>query len=102
MLAPALGDTGMNAADVDGAGSGAAVALQSRCHWRSTPPILQCRRHAQRAALDPRKHQAFRAVDDPAFFYGLSPPSSAVRRLIGRSVWNTQWKTCHPCLWLAQ
>ena len=43
-----------------------------------------------------RKHQAFRAVDDPAFFYSLVPQEFTSRRLIGRSVWNSQWKLVIP------
>jgi len=43
-----------------------------------------------------RKHQAFRAVDDPAFFYGLQPAEFGSSRLVGRSVWNTQWKLVIP------
>ena len=43
-----------------------------------------------------RKHQAFRAVDDPAFFYGLQPAEFGSSRLVGRSVWNTQWKIVIP------
>ena len=43
-----------------------------------------------------RQHQAFRAVDDPAFFYGLQPAEFGSSRLIGRSVWNTQWKLVIP------
>jgi hypothetical protein len=43
-----------------------------------------------------RKHQAFRAVNDPAFFYGLQPAEFGSSRLVGRSVWNTQWKIVIP------
>mgnify|MGYP001148894300 CR=1 FL=1 len=43
-----------------------------------------------------RKHQAFRAVDDPAFFYSIIPAEYTNSRLIGRSVWNTQWKIVIP------
>jgi len=44
-----------------------------------------------------RKHQAFRAVADPSLFEGGDLPivfSNA--RLIGRSVWNSQWKIVIP------
>jgi hypothetical protein len=44
----------------------------------------------------PRKHAAFRAVDDPAYFYGSVPAEFTNSRLIGRSVWNTQWKLIIP------
>lgn len=43
-----------------------------------------------------RKHQAFRAVNDPAVFYGLVPTEFTNSRLIGRSVWNGQWKLVIP------
>ncbi|MCC5844440.1 MAG: hypothetical protein JJU05_09330 [Verrucomicrobia bacterium] len=43
-----------------------------------------------------RKHQAFRPVDDPAYFYSTLPHEFTNRRLIGRSVWNTQWKLVIP------
>ena len=43
-----------------------------------------------------RKHQAFRPVDDPAFFYSRIPQEFTNSRLIGRSVWNTQWKIVIP------
>lgn len=43
-----------------------------------------------------RKHQAFRPVADPAFFYSSIPGEFTNSRLIGRSVWNTQWKIVIP------
>jgi hypothetical protein len=43
-----------------------------------------------------RKHQAFRPVNDPAFFYSNIPAEYTNSRLIGRSVWNTQWKIVIP------
>ena len=43
-----------------------------------------------------RKHQAFRAVDDPVYFYSAIPTEFTNSRLIGRSVWNTQWKIVIP------
>ncbi len=44
----------------------------------------------------PRKHAAFRAVDDPAYFYSSVPAEFTNSRLIGRSVWNSQWKLVIP------
>lgn len=44
----------------------------------------------------PRKHQAFRAVDDPVYFYSSMPSEFTNSRLIGRSVWNSQWKIVIP------
>ena len=43
-----------------------------------------------------RKHQAFRPVNDPAFFYSNIPLEFTNSRLIGRSVWNSQWKIVIP------
>jgi hypothetical protein len=43
-----------------------------------------------------RKHQAFRPVNDPAFFYSNIPAEYTNSRLIGRSVWNTRWKIVIP------
>lgn len=43
-----------------------------------------------------RKHQAFRPVDDAALFYGLQKSEFQSSRLVGRSVWNTQWKLVIP------
>jgi hypothetical protein len=44
----------------------------------------------------PRKHGAFRAVNDPAYFYSSMPAEFTNSRLIGRSVWNSQWKIVIP------
>ncbi len=43
-----------------------------------------------------RKHQAFRPVNDPAFFYSTLPGEFTSSRLVGRSVWNSQWKLVIP------
>ncbi len=43
-----------------------------------------------------RKHQAFRAVDDPAYFFSSMPTEFTNSRLISRSVWNSQWKLVIP------
>lgn len=43
-----------------------------------------------------RKHQAFRPVNDPVFFYSRVPEEFTNTRLIGRSVWNSQWKIVIP------
>ena len=43
-----------------------------------------------------RKHQAFRPVADPAFFYSTIPAEFTNSRLIARSVWNSQWKIVIP------
>ena len=44
-----------------------------------------------------RKHQAFRMVADPAMYEdGSLPTVFTTARLIGRSVWNSQWKIVIP------
>ncbi len=43
-----------------------------------------------------RKHQAFRPVNDPVFFYGSVPAEFTSSRLVGRSVWNSGWKIVIP------
>jgi len=43
-----------------------------------------------------RQHQAFRPVNDPAFFYSLIPQEFTSSRLVGRSVWNSGWKIVIP------
>ncbi|MDP0490610.1 MAG: hypothetical protein Q7Q71_06135 [Verrucomicrobiota bacterium JB023] len=43
-----------------------------------------------------RKHQAFRPVADASFFYSRVPSEFTNTRLVGRSVWNSQWKIVIP------
>ena len=43
-----------------------------------------------------RQHQAFRAVADPSILLGDLPTEFTSRRLVGRSVWNTEWKIIIP------
>jgi hypothetical protein len=43
-----------------------------------------------------RKHQTFRAVDNPEVFYSRIPAEFTSSRLIGRSVWNSEWKIVIP------
>ncbi len=47
-----------------------------------------------------RKHQAFRPVSDPAFFYSSVPAEFTSSRLVGRSVWNGGWKLVIPAYML--
>jgi hypothetical protein len=35
-------------------------------------------------------------VNDPTFFFSVVPSEFTNTRLIGRSVWNTQWKIVIP------
>ncbi|GAA5481959.1 hypothetical protein [Haloferula sargassicola] len=43
-----------------------------------------------------RKHQAFRPVNDASYFYSTLPSEFTNSRLVGRSVWNSQWKLVIP------
>ncbi|MES2707022.1 MAG: hypothetical protein V4726_10520 [Verrucomicrobiota bacterium] len=45
-----------------------------------------------------RKHQPLRAVGDPELFEGDFPIIYSSARLIGRSVWNSQWKIVIPAV----
>ena len=47
-----------------------------------------------------RKHQGMRAVSDPSLFDGDFPVIYSSARLIGRSVWNNQWKIVIPAVTL--
>jgi hypothetical protein len=49
-----------------------------------------------------RKHQAFRPVSDPAFFYSPIPTEFTNTRLVGRSVWNGRWKIVIPAYTLLE
>jgi hypothetical protein len=46
--------------------------------------------------FEPRRHQAFRAVDNPSFFYSPFYEEFTSSRLIGRSAWNSGWKLVIP------
>jgi hypothetical protein len=43
-----------------------------------------------------RKHPAFRAVDNRGYFYSTLQNDFTSSRLVGRSVWNSQWKIVIP------
>ena len=50
-----------------------------------------------------RKHQAFRMVADPSLYEaGDLPLVYTNARLIGRSVWNSQWKIVIPAVTLLE
>jgi hypothetical protein len=44
----------------------------------------------------PRKHQPFRATDNPGLFFVPGMTEFTNRRLVGRSVWNSEWKLVIP------
>lgn len=95
MRAPALGDTGVirswNVADqalplpynLGGTAFNDTALFNANGTLSEQPWIL-------------RKHQAFRPVDDPAYFYSFIPAEFTSSRLVGRSVWNSQWKLVIP------
>ena len=64
----------------------------------STPDFFQSTDSLSEEFLIPRKHQAFRAVDDEIFFFNqlVDNDDFTNRRLIGRSVWNSRWKLLIP------
>lgn len=64
----------------------------------STAPLYQSNDSLAEPLFATRKHQAFRPISDAALFssdlYSESEHTSS--RLIGRSVWNSQWKLVIP------
>ena len=64
----------------------------------STPEFFRSADSLTEEFLIPRKHQAFRAVDDEFFFFNqlVENDDFTNRRLIGRSVWNSRWKLVIP------
>jgi hypothetical protein len=95
MLAPAFGDTGVirswNVAD---------QALPLPYNLGATDfngtQFFQTNGTLSEQPWIIRKHQAFRPVNDPAFFFSTLPQEFTSSRLIGRSVWNSQWKIVIP------
>ncbi len=45
---------------------------------------------------EPRRHASFRATDHPEVFYTGSAQDYSSSRLVGRSVWNSNWKLAIP------
>jgi hypothetical protein len=67
----------------------------------STKPLWQSSDSLTEPLFAIRKHQSFRPVSNPALFNALSAGSLqrsqyTNSRLIGRSVWNSQWKLVIP------
>lgn len=52
-------------------------------------------RSLDESIFSPRKHQAFRAVDLPWYFY-FDEDLFTNKRLVGRSAWNSKWKIIIP------
>jgi hypothetical protein len=95
MLAPPLGDSGaVRAFNVNDQAlplpfNLGATAFSSAQFFTATGTLSE-------APWILRKHQAFRPVSDPAFFYGTVPAEFTSSRLVGRSVWNSSWKIVIP------
>jgi hypothetical protein len=69
----------------------------------STKPFYSSSESLTEPLFTLRKHQAFRPVDSAAVFSGNPYSGTSLqfsqftnRRLIGRSVWNSQWKLVIP------
>ncbi len=95
MLAPPLGDTGQlrewNVND-----QALPLPFNLGASSFSTTQFFTAQDTLTEQPWIPRKHQAFRVVNDPALFYSRMPDEFTCRRLVGRSAWNTQWKIVIP------
>jgi hypothetical protein len=95
MLAPPLGDTGaVRAFDVRDQALPLPFNLGATAF--STTQFFNASGTLSEAPWILRKHQSFRPVSDPAFFYSSVPAEFTSSRLVGRSVWNSQWKIVIP------
>ena len=95
MLAPPLGDTGaVRAFNVHDQALPLPFNLGATAF--STTQFFNAAGTLSEAPWILRKHQAFRPVNDPAFFYTTVPAEFTSSRLVGRSVWNSGWKLVIP------
>ncbi len=95
MLAPPLGDTGeVRAFDVHDQALPLPFNLGATSF--SSTQFFNASGTLNEAPWVLRKHQAFRPVSDPAFFYGTVPSEFTSSRLVGRSAWNGGWKIVIP------
>jgi hypothetical protein len=95
MLAPPLGDTGaVRAFNVNDQALPLPFNLGATAF--STTQFYNANGTLSEQPWIVRKHQAFRPVSDPAFFYGSMPAEFTNARLVGRSVWNSGWKIVIP------
>ena len=95
MLAPPLGDTGsVRAFAVHDQALPLPFNLGATSF--STTQFFNAAGTLSEAPWILRKHQAFRPVNDPVFFYGSVPAEFTSSRLVGRSVWNSGWKIVIP------
>ncbi len=95
MLAPPLGDTGavraFNVAD-----QALPLPFNLGATAFSTTQFYNANGTLSEQPWILRKHQAFRPVSDPAFFYSSIPSEFTSSRLVGRSAWNGGWKIVIP------
>ena len=95
MLAPPLGDTGaVRSFDVKDQALPLPFNLGATSF--SSTQFFNANGTLSEAPWILRKHQAFRPVSDPAFFYSSVPAEFTSSRLVGRSVWNGGWKIVIP------
>ncbi len=95
MLAPPLGDTGaVRAFDV--LDQALPLPFNLGATSFSSTQFYNANGTLSEAPWILRKHQAFRPVNDPTFFYSSVPAEFTSSRLVGRSVWNGQWKLVIP------
>ncbi len=95
MLAPPLGDTGMVRA-FDVRDQALPLPFNLGATSFSTTQFFNANGTLSEAPWILRKHQSFRPVSDPAFFYSSVPAEFTSSRLVGRSVWNSRWKIVIP------
>jgi hypothetical protein len=95
MLAPPLGDTG-TVRTFDVKDQALPLPFNLGATSFSTTQFFNANGTLSEAPWILRKHQAFRPVSDPAFFYSTVPAEFTSSRLVGRSVWNGGWKLVIP------
>jgi hypothetical protein len=99
MLAPPLGDTGA-ARSFTVHDQALPLPFNLGATAFSTTQFFNANGTLSEAPWILRKHQAFRPVSDPAFFYSSVPADFTNSRLVGRSVWNSGWKIVIPAFTL--
>ncbi len=95
MLAPPLGDTGIVRA-FDVRDQALPLPFNLGATQFSSTQFFNANGTLSEQPWILRKHQAFRPVNDPAFFYSSMPAEFTSSRLVGRSVWNGGWKIVIP------
>ena len=99
MLAPPLGDTG-SVRTFDVRDQALPLPFNLGATAFSSTQFFNANGTLSEAPWILRKHQAFRPVNDPAFFYSSTPAEFTSSRLVGRSAWNGGWKLVIPAFTL--